>query len=244
MKLKYFIFPVVIASFISSCGKYLDIKPDKKLVIPSDVKDLQALLDFTTIMNKKAPSFGEASADNYYLPENNYDNLSLAERQAYTWSVDDYSYANSNDWSNIYDAIGVANTVLDNIDRIPRTSENGVAWDNAKGSALVFRAQSFLRAAWIFCKTYDKNTASTDYGIVLRTSPDFNVPSKRSSVEDTYNWIIKDLKGSVPLLPDYPVHVMRPSKQAAYALLARTYLSMRKYDSCQKYADLCLQLNS
>jgi starch-binding outer membrane protein, SusD/RagB family len=38
--------------------------------------------------------------------------------------------------------------------------------------------------------------------------------------------------------------VLRPSRSSAYALLARTYLSMRRYDSCLKYADLALQIKS
>jgi len=41
-----------------------------------------------------------------------------------------------------------------------------------------------------------------------------------------------------------PLHQYRPSKAAAYGLLARAYLSMRKYDSAYKYSNLCLSLKS
>ncbi|MEO6733991.1 MAG: RagB/SusD family nutrient uptake outer membrane protein [Ferruginibacter sp.] len=37
---------------------------------------------------------------------------------------------------------------------------------------------------------------------------------------------------------------MRPSKIAAYGLLSRTWLSMQRYDSAFKYANLCLQLKN
>ncbi|MEO6683976.1 MAG: RagB/SusD family nutrient uptake outer membrane protein, partial [Ginsengibacter sp.] len=80
--------------------------------------------------------------------------------------------------------------------------------------------------------------------IVLRLGADFNVKSVRSTVEETYERVIKDAKGSIQYLPDLPDHSMRPSKAAAYGLLARTYLSMRQYDSAFRYADLCLQIKN
>lgn len=53
-----------------------------------------------------------------------------------------------------------------------------------------------------------------------------------------------DAKQSMEYLPNLPEHPMRPSKAGAYGLLARTYLSMRQYDSAYKYADLSLQLKN
>ena len=225
-----------------SCKKYLDLKPDKKLTVPSSVKDLQALLDNNNIMNKKYPTYDEASADNYYLPLSNYQSFSLNQRKAYIWQNYDYNY--KNDWSQIYDVVYYANEVLHNLKNVERTVFNEKEWDNIKGSALVYRSESFLKAAWIFAKAYDEQTAGNDYGIALRTEPDFDQPVKRSTTRETYAQIVHDLNEAVPLLPDWPVHVMRPSKQAAYALLARTWLSMRVYDSALKYADRCLELNN
>src|SRR5690606_32921294 len=53
-----------------------------------------------------------------------------------------------------------------------------------------------------------------------------------------------DLKESLTLLPDLPLHATRPSKAASYALLARTYLMMNDYSNAEKYADSSLQLKS
>ncbi len=52
--------------------------------------------------------------------------------------------------------------------------------------------------------------------------------------------IIDDLRESIAYLPQTPIHVLRPSKPAAYGLLARAFLSMRNYDSAYHYSDLCL----
>src|SRR5690606_9873922 len=109
---------------------------------------------------------------------------------------------------------------------------------------LFFRAFYFSQAAWLYSKVYEESTADSEPGIVLRKSSDFNEKSVRSTIRQTYDQILNDAKNASILLPDYPQHVMRPSKGAAYGLLARVYLSMGKYDSAYKYADLCLQLNS
>src|SRR5206468_5108198 len=85
---------------------------------------------------------------------------------------------------------------------------------------------------------------TADFGMALRLTSDFNLSSTRATLEKTYDRILNDLKTAVTLLPDLPKHVFRPSKSATYALLARTYLSMRNYDSCYKYADLALKIKN
>jgi len=226
--------------FMVSCKKYLDAKPEKVLVIPATLNDLQAILDFSSRMNE-GPSYGIASADNYYLMDEDYNTLADEVKKAYTWQ--NFSYTNyPNDWARVYDVIYPANIVLESIEKINPTAQKQVAWNNIKGSALVFRASSLLQGAFMFCKAYNQGTSGKDLGLVLRLSSDFNAPSKRSSVQETYDRIIMDLKEAAPLLPSTPIHVMRPSKPAAYGLLARTYLSMGEYDSCRKYAELCLQI--
>jgi len=101
-----------------------------------------------------------------------------------------------------------------------------------------------LNLSWIFSKAFDDGTANNDLGIALRLGSDFNVPSVRATVRQSYDRVILDTKTAIPLLPDYPQHVLRPSKAAAYGLLARAYLSMRKYDSAFKYSDLCIRLKN
>src|SRR6185312_8637460 len=111
-------------------------------------------------------------------------------------------------------------------------------------SALFFRAYYFGQLAWVYAKAYDKSTAGKDLGIALRLTSDFNVTSTRATVEETYQKIVADAQESVMYLPELPEHPYRPSKAAAYGLLARTYLSMRQYDSAFRYADLCLGLQN
>jgi tetratricopeptide (TPR) repeat protein len=150
----------------------------------------------------------------------------------------------NNEWSTCYWQVYRANVVLSKIDNIDRQPGDEAAWQNTKGSALFLRGISFAQVAWIWSVVYDKNTATMDKGIPLRLDPDFNVPSFRSSVAQSYEQITSDLKQAADLLPVTPVHVLRPSRTAAYGWLARVYLSMGQYDSAFVYADKYLHLRS
>lgn len=228
----------------SGCKKYLDAKPDKQLIIPSTVEDLQALMDDYKTLNESDPAAAEMSCDNYYLSDADWSGLAEDQRRLYTWEKDYVFPAWPNQWSYAFDVVFIANSVLDNIDKVPVTSSNQAAWNSVKGQALFHRAKEFSHIAFIWCSAYDPTTAATDLGIPLRLSSDFNKPSIRASVQETYDRITTDLQEAVQLLPITQVSVLRPSKPAAYGLLSRVYLSMRRYELAGRYADSALQLNS
>ncbi len=229
--------------FMVSCKKYLEEKSNKSLVIPTTLEDLQGILDDAAVMNTQStPGYMETAADDYFLLPATLSTLVPAELQLYAWKPVYYTYAD--DWSKGYSVVYNTNLCLENLEKIEKTGINAAAWNNVKGSSLFFRAYYNLELAWEFSKAYDKRSSASDLGIVLRKGSDFNVPSVRSNVKDTYEQIIQDAKESVACLPNTPLHVMRPSKAAAYGLLARTYLSMREIDSAYKYADLCLNLKN
>jgi len=230
---------------ITGCKKYLDAKQDQKLVVPETLQDLQSLLDKWTQINFSDPSAAEISADNYYLNSSDWNSLSEFERNTYIWAnANLFKPGNSNAWAVIYGKVYIANVVLYNLDKIKRTTNDENDWNNLKGQALFLRSKSFLQIAFLWALAYDENTASSDLGIPLRLAPDFNTPSIRVSVKQTYDQIVQDLKAAISLLTTTPVHVLRSSKPAAYGMLARTYLAMRQYEKAGLYADSCLQLRN
>ncbi len=224
-----------------SCKKFLAEKPDASLTVPKTLTELEGLFNDAERMNfNLTPSMGESSADDYFLLQETYDALPTQWQQVYSWSLKEYRF--QNDWSANYIPVYNANFALESLSKIQRTASNERQWDKVKGYSLFFRAYSFLNLVWIFSKAYDSSTASTDLGIVLRLGADFNQPSQRSSVEQTYHQIIKDTKEAANYLPEMSSNVLLPSKAACYGLLSRTYLSTRQYDSAYKYSDLCIQL--
>lgn len=236
---------VMLASLLfslSSCEKYLDKKSDNSLVVPTTLNDLQALLDNADIMNYNTPSLAEASADDYFLETDTYNALPVEEQYKYNRIPTDYRF--QNDWSLGYSAVYPANICLERIGDIAVTNANRAQWNNVKGSALFYRAFYFAALAASHAKSYDPASYDTDAGIVLRLTSDINVASVRASVKETYDRIIDDARSAAALLPGNPSQVIRPSKAAAYGLLARTFLNMRMYDSAGKYAEACLGIKS
>ena len=240
--------PIIILLFlciiVSGCKKFLDEKPDAKLAVPTSLADFQALLDSYPAINNFDPGSGEISADNYYLTDEVY--LALPQetsRRMYTWQKDNLFLPQSNDWFYSYRPVFTSNTVLEGLDKITLTAGNQNDYKNVKGQAQFVRGKAFLQIAGLWTSAYDASTATAQLGIPIRLTSDFNQASVRSNLQETYNQIIADLSSAASLLPVTPLQVMRPSKPAAYALLARTWLNMRQYDRAGLYADSCLQLN-
>ncbi|QPH38650.1 RagB/SusD family nutrient uptake outer membrane protein [Pedobacter endophyticus] len=229
--------------FTLSCKKYLEVKSNARLVVPNTLADAQGLLDDANLMNLRiAPSFGEASSDDFFLPLTSYNALIVRGQEAYTWKPTPYRYGN--DWSLAYAAVYNSNLCLELLQNIERTPSNSSLWDNAKGSALFYRSFYFLMLTNQYGLAFDEKTSENDLGIALRTSSNFNVPSVRASVSDCYRKIIEDATLALALLPDYPQHVLRPSKGAAAALLSRCYLYRHEYDLSLKYTLEALKLNN
>lgn len=224
----------------TSCSKYLDKKPDKKLQVPSTAADMWAILDRNDMMNRSTPWAGEASADDYYLLPQDFRTLSDYNKNLYTWSSPSIPDNMPNNWADVYQVVYSANVVLDELPKIQDLDPS--SRDAIRGSALLFRSRSFLEAVWIWAEAYDQQTAETALGIPLRLTSDINAPTVRATVGDCYQQILTDLVEAANLLPAIPEHPMRPSKAAAYGLLARTTLSMRDYASAAEYANEALKI--
>ncbi len=229
-----------------SCKKseYLDAKPNQKLVVPETLRDFQAILDNEFYMNGNStregvlPDFLEVGSDDYYCTSA-ITSRPIAFINLYIWNDDIWSNPFT-DWSIPYRSVFYANVVLDGIPGVSFSLDQKDLYNNIKGSALFFRSNTFYHLAQVFAPPFDPSSSNADFGIPLRISSDINEPIKRASVEETYDRIIKDLREAIPLLPTLPTFKTRPSKTAAYALLARVYLAMRDYQNAFLFADSSL----
>ena len=244
MKPSNYIITLTLIFVASSCTDFLDVKPRKGLVVPASLQDFQALLEKEG-ESQQDPQWGEISSDDFYYEDAVFASRNEIIRNAYTWDRGDV-FGNEQlfDWLYHYRFIYHANTVLEGLNDIERTAQNSWDWDKLKGEALFFRAKCHFNIANIWADAFDPTSATAKLGIPLRLHTDFNQGSVRSTLEETYRQIIEDLEAASKLLPELPVHVVRPSKCAAYALLARVNLFMRNYPETLRYADACLKLKS
>ncbi|MBB6611798.1 RagB/SusD family nutrient uptake outer membrane protein [Pontibacter sp. Tf4] len=231
-------------SLVAGCESFLDEKPDKQQVIPSTLRDFQALLDDFSQLNDNDPAAGEVSTDDYYLEDATWASLSETERLQYTWSRENFFTSPYNDWATSYTPVYTANTVLEGLTKVAMTPANQDDWRNVKGQAHFIRGKSFLQVAILWAPAYTKGNATGAWGIPLRLSTDFEEKSRRSNLQESFDQVLSDLQQAAKLLPPTQVHPVRPSKAAAYALLARTHLYMGNYPAVAAYADSALQLHS
>lgn len=246
---------IIITILILGCNKseFLSRKPDLSIVVPKSLDDFQALLDEVNLINGRGngivPALGESSTDNSYVMASSIFVTDLNKPfylKLYTWKDDLYEdpITRPNDWGFAYKAIFTCNVVLEGLDKLTVKNGEQEKFNNIKGSALFHRAHMFYQLSQIFSKPYDGATSNTDLGIPLKLRADINEPITRPSIEAVHTKIINDLNESLPLLPLKPEYMTRPSKPAVHALLARLYLSMRKYDKALLSAEECLNLKN
>ncbi len=158
----------------------------------------------------------------------------------YTYSAT-YTTATGNNksmWETSFEAINRYNVVMSGIEE---AAKNGVITDEVKkqylGECLFLRALTYHNLMIHYSLPYGMQ-GNNDYGMPLYltvvTDPsqiEEQLKIGRSSVEDTYTQILKDLKDAEAYLPDAVSNdpIARASKGAAIALKTRVYLHMRDW---------------
>ena len=249
--MKQYKFLIIILCIISSsCSKdWYDVKSDKSITIPTSLKDFQSLMDNADILNYASPGLGEIGSDNLSLAQDRILTLDATNRNAYTWSHEQ-PYIVVPDWITTFPAgayirVYYCNIVLDGLEKvIPDGDIELTALKNIKGQALFHRARTFYELSQVFAPPYEATTATNQLGIPLRLESDVNIPSSRSTLQQTYEQIINDLIVAKELLPLTALYKTRPSKAAALGLLARIYLSMENYTKAEEYASQCLSIHN
>jgi tetratricopeptide (TPR) repeat protein len=243
--IKYCVLVILISVVFNSCKKdWFDVKSEKKLAVPSTLEDFQALLDNTNVMNFNDVSLGEAASDGHYVTDLTYNGFNQKSKNSYTWSQQQ-PYREVVEWGFVgvgaYTRIYYCNLILDGLKKI---KDQNVIFKNVLGQVLFQRARTFYQLSQVFAPPHLPGRTDNELGIPLRSEADINLPSKRSTLKETYDHIIDDLLLAKDLLPDLPEFKSRGSKSSAYALLARVYLSIEDYANAGKYADLSLKIYS
>ncbi|PWG80669.1 RagB/SusD family nutrient uptake outer membrane protein [Pararcticibacter amylolyticus] len=230
----------------SGCrNDFLDVKPDTNIIQPETLDDFEGLLENTNILGSSA--LPTLSADEYeFLSYEIYQSARrAAERNAYIWNRDIFGgEIDAGDWSTPYECIFYANSVLAGLAKMTPSQNERDHFNFLKGWALFHRAFAYYDLVSNFAQAFDEASADNDPGVPLKTNPSIEDIQPRASVRRTYDLILSDLQQSAALLSAAPSanNRNRPSKTASYALMARVYLSMRKYDLAELQADSSLSL--
>lgn len=241
-KLKIILLLTVFAS-LTACNKFLDVKPDGKMVVPKDLNDCELLLNDYTVMNCSYPSAAEVSADDYFLPASIWQSIALLDdRNYYIWSNDVPTL--SVQWMNAYKVIYNTNQVLEIVTGLNQNSVNMQQYHQVAGAAHFYRAFAFHQLLSCYALPYDKSTANNEPGIPLKLSPQLDTKTTRASIQESYDQVIADYQKAASFLGITASGKGRPAKAAAFAGLARLYLDKQDYQNAYNYADSALRINN
>ncbi|AFL83608.1 RagB/SusD family protein [Belliella baltica DSM 15883] len=236
----YFLLSLIL---LTSCEEFLDVKPEKSLLLPETLTDLQGLLDSDALVMNITPALQIAAADELLPSPQGWNAIPEIQRNAFIWADDMYEGALVGDWNRPFEQIFYANVVLERLEQV-QIKPNEKAWkEEIKGAALFFRAHAYFQLSQMFMPPYSTNVANEPLGMPLRDFSDVSTIAQRSTVQQTYQFMLQDLNEAMELLPSIAQFKNRPSRQAAFALLARIYLAMGDYPNAEQYADLCLEID-
>ncbi|MFD2037549.1 RagB/SusD family nutrient uptake outer membrane protein [Belliella marina] len=235
---------LVVFSLLGACDGFLDERPNKNIVIPNQLDDLQALMDASNWGIHNSPEINLLSGDELVATSNAYLVYRLDEQEAYKWS-ESFFENRSSDWSTPYVQVFYANVVLEEITKIEvESNEELIKKHEITGSSLFLRANAFYNLLSQFAPAYQPGINDNALGIPLRLTANINSTADRSDLKTCYNKVIEDLLLALPLLRDTNAYKSRPSKTAVHALLARIYLATEQYGKALEHADKALDMQS
>lgn len=238
-----------LASFFAGCSEqWLEEKQDIKLIVPKTLYDYELLLN-ANLFEYDGRGAVETSCDDYEFTEAQLNQIPFGfDRDLIIWKknvdMENLSTVQLNEWRCAYSQIQVCNVVLNGLLKIEKNSSNEADYNRIYGTALYHRSKQFLNMVMTFSKYYVKSSASTDLGIPLKLDDDINEPIKRSTLEETYNQIVNDLRTASNILPATQIDFTKVSKSGAFALLARTLLYMDNYSEAKTASDSSFKYNS
>lgn len=212
---------------ISSCKDFLDVTPSNSadasatIQTPRDAQiSMNGIMNLMTDVNYYGRNFimyAEAKGGDMavYSMGRGLDAL-------YTFNHNANSNSYSGFWSHIYNCILQTNYLLEEIAK--QEAKGVTGFNTAKGQALTARALMYFDLVRLYGKPYTQDKASYGVPLVLTKIP-FDSKPLRSSVEQVYTQIVKDLVDAAPLLPKTKLNGYI-NYYANRAVLARVYLNM------------------
>lgn len=238
------IFFIGISVLFSSCDGFLGIMP-KGVKTPSTLADYEAFIrdeytnqrtDITQAILLLNDRFESASSYNYYpLYKANYFWDESANRIELN-SSDEATYYSG------YAAISSCNLIIKNASSA--TEATDAERNELTAQAKVIRTVVYFVLANYYADTYDEATAATKLSVPLIENADLNASYTQVSIQQIYDYMLKNLEEALPYLPHEGATVLHPTIGAAYAMYARIYLQMGNYALALQYADKALVENS
>lgn len=244
--IKIFAISFMLLSIIS-CKKILDVKPEQDVDASQAIKteqDVKALV----IGGYSILAGGRLYGTNLLLlPDMLANEGYLSWRGTFSSfrSVANRTMIASNveatrTWTGAYQAINIANIVLQNLDKVSDEETK----NTFEGEALFIRGIMLFELVRLYGLPWGAVSGNTQPGVVIRTIPTLTEDeafskTPRSSVAEVYTKVITDLTAATQKLPK--TNGTRASKYTAYAFLSRVYLQQGDYLKARDAANTVIE---
>jgi len=238
---------------ITSCKKYLDIKPqfvvgDNLVVTSLEGLEGAVIGGFSQIQSGNLYGGGiiansELLGD-YIAPQGTSIQSDFSLGQMYLHQMNGYNSQAGGMWGDAYAAIQTANTVLQYLPNFQ--AQNPATCNVLKGEALFIRAAMHFELVRMFAQPSGFTADDSHMGVPIRLTPGTSTTGQntpRSTVAQVYAQVIADLQAAEALLPadraaTGPSYYV--SKYAVEAFLARAYFAQHNYAQAASYATLVI----
>ncbi|GAB1473923.1 RagB/SusD family nutrient uptake outer membrane protein [Bacteroidota bacterium] len=240
----------------SGCTKFLDLKPKGKDV-PRTFSHYDGLLNSTRMLqmiwsapnpngtgymfSKGLDPFWMFMTDEIIAPTpTEFDLFGKEQKEAFKFADDIliYTVDEMNTWSGLYSFIFTNNVIINNVPALKDGSE--ADRQALVAEAKVNRAHFHHLLAQTFGKPYRKATEETDLAVPLVTEASIGILDyKRNTNKELYDFIIKDLKESIPLLKEGVGTKLRVHRAAGYFVLGRILFDMGLYSEALEALKSC-----
>lgn len=244
MNYKIKLIVLLLTAGMCSCRKYLDVVP-KGSKIPTTLADFEAFFrdEYT---NQKAPVTQAVLLLNDRFERQGNLNYYPLWKANYMWdeSADRINYNKSDEptYYNGYAAISTFNLVVQYAPKATDATEEQKKTLIAQ--ARLARAMHYFILVNYYADTYEASNAATKLAVPLIESADINAPYKQVTIQEMYDYIIRNATEALPDLPLTGATILHGTKGAAYAFLARVYLQMSDYDNALTAAGQALAQNN
>lgn len=223
MKIKIFGLLLAGALALTSCDDFLTETPKYSLTTDNAIRDAESARNAITGMYARYYYYSYLGGRLYgpltTMPGIwDYDQTFV--NMSYTQSSNDYTV--NGVWSGLYGVINACNFAIEGLNKIDAAEfDTPTEKDELLGQAYCFRGFCNLHLLWLYGHWFEK--ADSPYGIIYRdqVSNLSNVEVDRSTVGESYDYIIADLKLAEEMAPAYssPLYLSKEFAKAMHAKL-------------------------